>query len=387
MLKIVPLANNISVQRLVKLWEKRYKPDFFPVSSENNKFQKYEELIQASSLKGRALTATKLHEFLIELKCEIAKLQTSDLYAYIPNIVDLAEVKRLSHFASLVYQKLMEIYKNSSDSVPTPAMLKMTDEIASLQTSSSSWGMPRIEELAVELEPLLLEYQSQHKETKNWRTLGFLTTLLNFANQLLLRKVTPSEQFLLKPYFKFIEEQVALPWQRICAAAARHELDSPAFILVEQMFPLSSDIAQVVYCRLVQLLPEHRSRRGGLNNPGIRHSCLRDLEMFQAYLWLCVLEESMAPIEEELVELCAMVMTGVDVKWEMTELWNKILVDEVLYRVTPSQKKLLLPYTEGLKQAFFKERDRFKENIKHAPVSSDSGNMNLFKYNRNFYFP
>jgi hypothetical protein len=52
--------------------------------------------------------------------------------------------------------------------------------------------------------------------------------------------------------------------------------------------------------------------------------------MFQAYLWLCLVEEILDPIKDELVKLCVMVMTGVDVKWEMTERWNELLADEVL---------------------------------------------------------
>lgn len=153
------------------------------------------------------------------------------------------------------------------------------------------------------------------------------------------------------------------------------------------MFPASREIAQTVYQRLVQLLPNHRSRRGRLDSPGITHSCLRDLEMFQAYLWLCVLEGSTAPVEEELVDLCVMVMTGVDVKWEMTELWNQVLADELLARVTPSQQNILLPYTQGLQYAFLKERDRFIIAPSSSPVSSDLKSPSRLQNLRNFYFP
>ncbi len=52
-------------------------------------------------------------------------------------------------------------------------------------------------------------------------------------------------------------------------------------------------------------------------------------------------------------------MTGVEVKWEMTELWNQVLADELLARVTPSQRIILLPYTQGLQPAFLKKRDHF----------------------------
>jgi hypothetical protein len=387
MLKNTQLIHNTSVDRLVKLWSQRYVPDLSPLRLGSNQLELYQDLVKAASSEGRVLTAAAMDECLIELKCQMAKLQTDELYAYIPNIVDLAETKRLSHFACLVYKKLMEIYQQPSHSVMSQTVLRMAGTIDSVGGSLASWGMPAIEELAAALEPLLLEFQMQHIASKDWRTLGFITTLLNFANKLLLSKLTLSEQILLKPYFKFIEEQVALPWQRVCAAATRHQLESPALTLVEQMFPLSGEIAETVYRRLAQLLPNHRSRRGGLDDLGITHSCVRDLEMFQAYLWLCILEESMAPVKEELVDLCVMVMTGVDVKWEMTELWNKVLADEILAHVTPAQRTLLWPYTQGLQQAFYKERDRFKGTVKNHPVSSNVINISVFQTPRSFYFP
>jgi hypothetical protein len=230
--------------------------------------------------------------------------------------------------------------------------------------------MPRIDELAQALEPILLEYQEQYIESKDWRTLGFITTLLNFSSQLMLETLTPSERILITPYFKFIEEQVALPWQRVCAAAASHPLGSPTFTLVEQMLPQSHEIAETVYHRLVHCYPQHRSRRGGLSHPGIRHSTIRDLEMFQAYLWLCVLENSIVPVEQELVELCVMVMTGVGVSWELIQQFIQELLDELIDRVSFEQKCLLLPYTQEMLKAFKKEQVRFEGSAKHSQSSS-----------------
>ena len=289
--------------------------------------------------------------------------------------MDLSEAQRLAHYAFRVYQQLSTIYAkvfSPSAKMPTDATLIPLD----LQLQGNfflSWAIPPIAKLAKIIEPVLLEFQEQHIATKNWRTLGFLTTLLNFSNELIFTKLTKTqltrrrlslcEQVLLLPYFKFIEEQVALPWERVCAAAASHSLSSPAFILVEQMFPQSRDIAQVVYRKLMKLLPHHRSRRGKLEHPGITHSCLRDLEMFQAYLWLCVLEGNMVAIEKELVGLCVLVMTGVDVKWEMVELWNNVLIEELLVRVTPTQRRLLKPYTQELKDIFWDCRDRFQNTF------------------------
>ncbi len=385
MLKPTQLVKTASVERLLKLWAKRYEPDLSPLPLVADHPLSYEPLVNAASAEGRALTAAKLHERLIEIRCRMAELQTNALYGYIPNILDLAEAKRLPDYAFQIYAKLIEIYQQQSLNIELLPSVPSMAAVVLPHRTLAAWGMPAIDELATALEPVLLEFQEQHIISKDWRTLGFITTLLNFTNQLLPSKLTVPEQVLIKPYLKFIEEQVALPWQRVCTAAAAYEVGSPAFALVERMFPASHDIAKSAYQRLVQLLPEHRSRRGALNNPGINHSCIRDLEMFQAYLWLCFLEQSLAPVEEELVDLCVMVLPSVDVKWEMIELWNQVLADEVLSRVTPDERALLLPYTEGLQQAFFKKRDRFKFTSRYTPVFSHSDYFS--RSSSSFFFP
>jgi hypothetical protein len=98
-------------------------------------------------------------------------------------------------------------------------------------------------------------------------------------------------------YLKFIEEQVCIPWQRLCAVAANHLPGSPTLIMIEHLLEMSPTIAQSVYSQARQSYPHHRSRRGSLSDSGITASTLRDLNMVQGYLWLCVLEGSMEAIE------------------------------------------------------------------------------------------
>jgi hypothetical protein len=125
------------------------------------------------------------------------------------------------------------------------------------------------------------------------------------------------------------------------------------------MFPLAQEVAEIVYRRLIQELPNHKSRRGKLTHPGIRYSCLRDLNIFQAYLWLSVLEQNSQAIERELITLCIMVMQSMDVKWSLIERWTINLCDEIMYRLDHSQQFLLLPYTQGMQQAFYLARSQF----------------------------
>jgi len=368
MLLSTNISKSPSVERLVKLWAERYTVDVSSLSK-NPKF--YGQLMKAASPEYRALTAAKLLNNVIYRTSNQAGTQAKSLYEYIPDIIDSHLGQRINQFACQVYQKLLEVYQQQSGMVVTPIAIKTTNEVVSEQVSLSLSAIPNIEKLANELEQLLLKYQNQHVTAKDWRVVGFLTTLFNFTNKLLINELTPVEKVLLCPYFKFVEEQVAIPWQRVCAAAAKHELGSPALTLVEQMLPMSSEIGSTVYCQLLQLFPDHRSLRGGLSDPDVAHSCLRDLDMFQAYLWLSVLEESIRPVEHELVPLCVMVMPSVGVKWEMIDKWKRLLVDEIENCVQFEHKLLLLNYTQGMEQAFFEARKRLGDQGEMIKIPSD----------------
>ncbi|MUG98455.1 hypothetical protein F7734_41635 [Scytonema sp. UIC 10036] len=353
MLLSVNIPKTPSSESLLKLWAERYAVDISSLSK-NPKF--YGELVKAAWPEARALTAAKLLKTVLERTSRQAVIQAKSLYQYIPDIIDFQAEHRIAQFACKVYQTLLSFYQQQSGLVVTPIVKQMTygNEEATLVLQT----IPSVEKLVNELEQSLLKYQEQHLIAKEQRVLGFLTTLFNFTNQLLVNQLTPVEKVLLCPYFKFLEEQVSIPWQRICVAAAKHQLGSPALALVQQMLPIASEISSIVYCRLLQVLPNYQSVRGSLGHPEIAHSCLRDLDMFQAYLWLCVLEESLRPIEQELVPLCVMVMPNVGVEWEMTNKWKRQLVDEIESRVQPEQKPLLLNYTQGMESAFFAARQR-----------------------------
>ncbi|MBE9113579.1 hypothetical protein IQ273_29820 [Nodosilinea sp. LEGE 07298] len=289
----------------------------------------------------------------VEKTCRLAAIRVKDLYTSLPEVLDFGEVKRLADSATDVYLKLLDVYQDSLPiHISSPEQLQETYGESAL----SAWGMPRIEKLADELEPLLLEFQEKHRISKDWRTLGFITTQINFSNALLLDGLSPAEKVLITPYFKFLEEQVALPLKRLCSAAAKHDLSSPEFVLVAQMLPLAQEISTAVNARLMKRFPNHYSRRGKLNDLAVQHSCLRDLDMFQIYLWLCVLQGNLAAFEHELVALCIMVLETVGISWTIASKCNEFLMDEILNRVDARHRLLLEPYTKGIINAFACDR-------------------------------
>ncbi|MEM9924660.1 MAG: hypothetical protein AAF915_13060 [Cyanobacteria bacterium P01_D01_bin.50] len=341
MLKTSKIESSPSSERLLNIWARRYTPE---ISSLLGDSSYCDELLKAAKPEGRAETTKKLKDKMLDVNCQMGWIQTKNLYSYIPNVLDLTEARRITKFAFRVYRKLIEVYQEQSPKIEVE------------NNSLSQLLIPAVEELAYALEPILIIFQEQHVASKDWRSLGFMTSQLNFTNKLILKRLTEAEQVLLGPYLKFVEEQVAMPWQRVCSNAVNYEPDSPQLKLVEQMMPAAPEIAQSIYRQLIELLPNTSSRRGKLIDRGITHSCLRDLNMFQAYILLCFLEKSMTPIEQELIPLCAMVVEGVEIKWELTEKWCEILASEIESRLDSEQKDLLKPYTQGMKQAFFKER-------------------------------
>ena len=361
MLVSAELVRVPTVDRLVKIWSDRYLPDLSPLPL-GNEPSVLHELRHAASRAGRTQTAKKLYGHLVDQNCKLAALRVKDLYTYLSEILDLGEAKQLADSATLIYLKLLEVYQESP-SITTSS----TEELWTTYGDSSlaAWGIPRIEKLANTLELLLLQFQEHHRMAKDWRMLGFITTQINFSNALLLEQLEPAEQVLLKPYLKFVEEQVALPWQRLCAVAANHHLDSPAFLLVEKMLPIASIIATSTYTRLLRYFPRHYSRRGRLDHAAVKHSCLRDLTMFQVYLWLCVLQGNLHVVEQELVALCIMVMEGVGVEWKLIAQWNKTLMDEILNRLDIHQRALVRPYAERMIEAFQRHQTYFEKPSSH----------------------
>lgn len=344
MLKTSKIVKTPSSERLLNLWARRYTPEISSLLADSTACY---ELLKAATQEGRASTGKKLRDKMLDINCQMGWVQTNNLYSYIHNVLDLNEARCITRFSFRIYRKLIKIYQEQSP--------KMEVENNSL----SQWLIPAVEELAYALEPMLILFQEQHVASKDWRSLGFMTSQLNFTNKLILKKLTVAEQVLLAPYLKFVEEQVAMPWQRVCSNAANYELDSPELKIVEHMMLVAPEIAQSVYCKLIELLPNTHSRRGKLTHPGITHSSLRDLNMFQAYILLCFLEKSMVPIEQELLPLCVMVVEGIEIKWELTQKWCEVLVSEMESRLDSEQKHLLEDYIQGMKQVFLQEHRRF----------------------------
>ncbi|PSB19789.1 hypothetical protein C7B76_06925 [filamentous cyanobacterium CCP2] len=349
MLKTTSIADNSAANRLLKLWAVRYLPDLTSFSQQGDQFPAA-DLIDTASPAGRTKTIETVKRVL-SISCEVAGIEATSLYSYIPNIVQLSETRRIAQSANQVYEQVLNIY---SQHQPPNHFLKFIDSSPDLfaRLAMPFFVLPAITRLAESLEPTLLSLQQEYLQSDDPRAIGFLTSQFHFTTREITKQLNPYEQVLLMPYFRFVEEQVCIPWQRVCAAASGHLTNSPMFALVEALLPRCHEIAERTYYRAVQDYPNHRSRQGELNHPVVARSTLRDLIMVQGYLWLSLLEENLSPIEQELLPLCVMVFPSVGVKWELVQHMLHLLIEETIAQVSTAQKQLLLPYARSLKELF-----------------------------------
>jgi Phycobilisome protein len=370
MLKTARVNDTASTHRLIKVWATRYLPDFSALPQQKGEFPAA-ELVETASSKGRANTVDKVLRSL-QINCERAGLETQTLFSYVPNIVNLSDARRIARHVTKVYETTLNIYKHQQ----SPSYYLQFIDTSSLLFSRlalPSLMLPVIYKLAEEVEPILLQLQDQHIHSADPRTIGFITTQFHFSTRTLLNLLTPCERVLLTPYLKFIEDQVCTPWQRLCAATDQYLPGSATVSMVEHLLEKSQDIAQAVYDRALQTHPYHRSRRGSLGDLGIAASTLRDLNMFQTYLWLCVLEGNMSSIEQELLPLCVAVFPSIGVKWDLVEAMLQSLETEIHARVDAQQSDRLRPDTQALRRLFASPKLRLVSAAKYRKIDLSQG--------------
>ena len=347
MLEKHTLSKVQTVEHLTSIWAARYSLDTSVLELSTDS-EMYDRLNATVSQQGRTNTARKLDKRLIENQCSLAAVRARELYSHY-DASAFRETASFAKFISRIYLRLIEIYQAPS-AVGNPLQGKPQSPLKHI--SLETWGIPKIEQIALELGPLLVELRENHQFSKSWQSVGFITTQIMLSNELILNQLTPTEQIFINCYFIFFEEHIALPWQRMCIAAANHDSLSRTLKIIEQILPMMTEISTTVCERWSNLFPTYGSRRGAINDPSIRHSIIRDFDMFQTYLWLCFLEENTAPIEQELLTICVIVFGALNIPWKMTVKGVSLLIDEIMHHLESYQIRLVEPYTNTMIKAF-----------------------------------
>jgi hypothetical protein len=187
------------------------------------------------------------------------------------------------------------------------------------------------------------------------RVIGFVSMQFHYCGQLLLESVSPQEQTILGSYFKVIDDHLYIPLHRFYDIAAQYDYDSPVLESIRELLPPSSEIARKTAMRMLELYPNYHCYSGSLSDPTVMISSIRDVEMFQVYLWICVLERSVAAIQQELFPLCVMLYPPLKVQWELVRQMLHSIGVELQNRLRPQQRSLFMPYFQSLWDLFSPE--------------------------------
>lgn len=326
-----------SARSLSRIWASRYLPDFSRLVL-NKSSSPIAQLLEHLSDVGRSRTANQVRRQL-QINCELAGLEVYQLFSESSTLVNLSKVRQLAQSVEQVYETVLQVYEQQSQS------------FGDTRNSMENW-LSAIETLSIELQPVLQKMQQQHLADEDPRTIGFVTTQFHFSTEKILKRLNLIEQTLLGSYFRLAEEQICIPWKEICELANQCDRVSPEMLLIEQLLPESDAIADTVYEQARNQFPQFKSRRGSWDNLQIRTSMMRDLNMFQAYLWLCVLQRDLSVIAVRLLPLCMIVFPSVNVSWEFIDQTLRLLVIEVRSRLTQRQWSIVQPYAIGLIDVF-----------------------------------
>jgi hypothetical protein len=187
------------------------------------------------------------------------------------------------------------------------------------------------------------------------RIIGFVSMQFHYTSQMLLEPLSSWERSLVGAYFKVIDDHLYMPLQRAYNAAANHDYNSTPLLAVQQLLPHSTQIAKKITQRVIELYPKYRTYTGALSDEAVKISTIRDVEMFQVYLWVCALEGNVAAIQQELFPLCVMLYPTLKVQWELIRQMLHLLGQELNTILNPKQAETLMPYYQVLWNIFSPE--------------------------------
>ena len=187
------------------------------------------------------------------------------------------------------------------------------------------------------------------------RAIGVVSMKFHYTGELLLELLSPLERKMISPYLKVMDDHMYMPLRSAYEAAAQHSLDSPALLAVQEFLPMTSEIARAVCDRVQKQHPAYQSYSGSLETPAVKQSSIRDVEMFQVYLCLCVLQDSIRSVQQELFPLCVMLYPRLQVSWKLVQDMLLALFWQVHDRMPPERMMVFLPYLRTFTEMFADE--------------------------------
>ena len=316
------------VSSLAALWAKNYIISV-TTRDEAERLRKSADLAEITSQEGRARTAKHLQHNLKLASAQAWSLTENLLSEEVRrhgidlNVINPWQIAADSH---ALFQKALDAY---GDRV-TPRRLSVI--------VGSEFGRVR-----------------QKYTADDPRAIGFVSMQFHYTGQTLLESLSSAERLLLEPYFKVMDDHLYMPLRAAYEAAANHPSTSPALRAVQHLLPISTRVAQEVCKQVSRQHPSYETYSGSLSAPQVRTSSIRDVEMFQVYLCLCVLEDSLQSVQNELFPLCAMLYPRLQVSWRLVQEMLQAIGWEMHDRLTPHEVAVFLPYLGALTEMFSNE--------------------------------
>lgn len=187
------------------------------------------------------------------------------------------------------------------------------------------------------------------------RVIGFVSLQFHHTGRLLLDRLHDPEKSKLALFFKAIDDYLYMPLQRAYGAAAQYSASATELRTIHRLLPESSAIAHYIVRQVLSAFPNHHCLSGPLAASQVQVSSVRDVEMFQTYLWVCLLEGNISSVQQELFPLCVMLYPVLNVRWELVRYMLLMLEHETSRRLEPSQWMQYRPYLKSLQMMFSAE--------------------------------
>ena len=364
--------NKGGVESLAQQWAKKYLQNL-QVDEDDKQTTNKVSLKEAVSQAGREKTAYKLMESLRTVSAKAWNKTEALLAAQVkrhsikPNLINPWEIAADSFN---IYQTALDVYTKQAPLRQLSMVMKVAreDELLYKKVLEIYTEQVAPSQLATAISANLGAMRRKYTKDDP-RVIGFVNMQFHYTSQMLLEPLSPLERSLVGAYFKVIDDHLYMPLQRAYAAAAKHDYDSLALSAVQQLLPASTQIAKNVFQKIVEIYPNYRSYTGLLSDSVVKTSSIRDVEMFQVYLWVCALEGDISAIQQELFPLCVMLYPTLKVQSELIRQMLHLLKQEIRDRLTPKLADTLMPYFHVLWQMFSPEvfgeldLDRKSDNV------------------------
>ena len=342
-------ATGNSVSTLANIWAKKYIQNL-QVDSPKQEL-KSNDLTEILSSERRAATAANLLQSL--------RFSSAQAWAKTENLLmgqlrshgisaDLIDPWQIATDSRFLLEQALQVYTENADT----RVLEIDFCVDGQNLNLTSYTqLPRVGQLSVAIASNVGNIRKKYTAIDP-RTIGFVSMQFHYSGQMLLNLLPPLEKLVVNSYLKVIDDHLYMPLQRAYEAAGNLEYDDLRLESVRHLLTLTSEIARQVSQKTLIMHSDYQCHSGVLGSSQVQISSLRDIEMFQVYLCLCVLEKSVAAIQQELFPLCVMLYPPLKVSWGLVRTLLRLLHQEMHNHLDEQYVRVFEPYLRALAEMF-----------------------------------